>query len=110
MIENGRPPGGKFVSKLLAAVNAHTSVAVSTDYRKSGSSDSGSRAHDSSLLGEMVQPQYSPQTVPTRHDLEAYLKEYLDLAECVPGAIAHAYIEITEALPLERIRRRMASA
>jgi transcriptional regulator with XRE-family HTH domain len=42
-----------------------------------------------------------------RQQVESYLKEYLDLAEQVPGAIEHAYIELTEALSLDKLRRRL---
>lgn len=56
---------------------------------------------------EMVQPGFQPPpTPPRRADLEAYLKAYLDIAQHVPGAVEHAYIELTDALPLDKIRRR----
>lgn len=54
----------------------------------------------------MLQPGFEgPASAPTRADVEAYLKTYLDLAERIPGAVGHAYIEITAALPLDKLRR-----
>lgn len=80
---------------------------VQSDYRKSGSSVAGAGGAGAASTSRMVQPGFQPpRAVPTRTDVEAYLKEYLDLAERVPGAVQNAYFEITEALSLEKIRRR----
>lgn len=80
-------------------------------YRISGSLEAGKTGKESPPSRSLLQPHFTPPpAIPTRQDVEAYLKEYLDHAERVPGAIAHAYIELTEALPLEKIKRRAERA
>jgi transcriptional regulator with XRE-family HTH domain len=84
---------------------------VQSDFRKTGNQGAPvpSGLHDRKSV--MVQPGFQPPpAAPKRPDVESYLKQYLDLAERVPGAVEHAYIELTEALPLEKLRRRAEKA
>ena len=44
---------------------------------------------------------------PTRPEIDAFIKSYLDVAEKVPGGLAHAYIELTSALQIEKLKRSL---
>ena len=52
-------------------------------------------------------PHALPPDAPTRADIEKYLAAYLDLAAQIPGGIPNAYFEITEALPIEKLQKRL---
>ncbi|HEY0966950.1 MAG TPA: hypothetical protein VGD88_06145 [Opitutaceae bacterium] len=55
-----------------------------------------------------INPSFAlPPPAPTRAEIEKYLAAYLDLAEQLPGGIPGAFFEVTEALPIERLRRRL---
>jgi hypothetical protein len=56
-----------------------------------------------------LEPHYAPKPpAVSRAQIEDYVRRYLDLAEQVPGGIEHTFIELTEALPIEKMRRRVA--
>lgn len=78
-------------------------------YAKPRGKPDGSRPPFSGIVNEVnLNPRYtSSGKAPTRQQVESYLKAYLDLAQQVPGGIEHAFIEITEALSMEKIRRRL---
>lgn len=108
---NAKAPSARVLTALEALIvdRGHTARVEegAQSYRKAGSRSAAIGLGKGSPSERMLNPKHSPENTPTRQDIEEHVRQYLDMAVEVPGAIAHAYIEITEALPLERLRRRL---